>query len=209
MVLLIIGRGFLLLLLYLKFMPIYYVLMGLFHDIFEICTLFDDVLFNYFFCKVADLGFVFEAELPLCWARWWKVVIFSGTFETVVIYVAQVVYDIVYLGLSILTAVHGSRAGRFTHWSFWLLYLELRKLLINTWARSLVICFSFLLIMHVLHLLLKNVLKLIFKISIMPPSVFLMSLKHSINVLFKLIDLPWLIHGHLSQLLHPVIILLS
>jgi len=207
--LLMVGRCSLLLLLNLEFMPINYILMRLLHDVFEICTLLHNVLFDYFFCEVTDVRFVLKAKLPFCWARWRKVVLFSGTLETVVIYVAQVVDYVIYFSLSILAAVHGSRASSFAHWSVRLLYMELRKLIVNTLVHSLFSCFCFLLLLHHLHLLLKNVLKLIFKISIMTPRVFLMPLKHSINIPFKLQDLPRLIHGHLCQLLHAVIILLT
>lgn len=43
----------------------------------------------------------------------------------------------------------------------------------------------------------------------MPPCVFFMPLEHALNILFKLVDLPRLIHSHLCQLPHAVVILLT
>ena len=208
---LVIRRGFLLLLLNLKFMLINYILMRLLHYIFEICTLLHDVLSDHFFCKVADLCFMLGTKFTFCWACWRKVVLFSGTLDTVVIYMAQVVYNFINFSLSILVALHVGRASSFSKRSFWLLNLNLkfRKLWFHSSLLILLGRFCFLLVMYIHHLPLKKILELVFKISIMTPGVRLLPLKHAINILFKLQDFGGLRLRHLCQLLHAVIILLT
>ena len=143
--------SFLLLLLYLKFMLINYILMRLFHYIFEICTLLNNVLFDNFFCKVTDLRFMLRPKFTFCRACWWEVVIFFGALNTIVIYMAQVVYNFINFSLSILIALHVGRASSFAKRSFWLLNLNLnlRKWWVNIGLIFLFSWFCFLLVMYV------------------------------------------------------------
>tara|TARA_B110000285_G_C14934493_1_gene518904 strand:- start:343 stop:762 length:420 start_codon:yes stop_codon:yes gene_type:complete len=119
------------------------------------------------------------------------------------------VYNVVYFGLGVFEGnVHVVVHFGFTHWSFWFLNLELRKVngtCVHNFNNR--ICFP--LIMHIFHLLLKNIFKLIFEIGIVVPGVFFVSLEHSINIFFKFYYFLGLIYSNTRQLFHSVVVLLS
>lgn len=197
---------FLLLLLHLELMPIDNILMSFLHDIFKISALFYNILFYDFLSEITNMSFMPISSFRR--ACWWKIIFLFGTLKTVMIYMAQMIYNVVYFSLCVFVAVHIIILNSFAHWSFWFLYLELRKVngaLVHNFNNR--ICFP--LIMHIFHFLLKNILKLIFEISIVVPSVFFVPLEHSINIFFKFYYFLGLIYSNSCQLFHTIVVLLT